>query len=42
MLTGLHPTQKIAKGIAKKIIVKCTQINPNMRYNTVDELKSAL
>lgn len=42
MLTGLHPTQKIAKGRAKKIIVKCTQINPNMRYNTVDELKSAL
>lgn len=38
MLTGKHPSKQIATGKAKKIILKCTQINPNERYQTVEEL----
>lgn len=39
MLTGVHPSEQLAKGRAGKIILKCTQIDPNKRYRTVEELK---
>ena len=39
MLTGVHPSQKTAKGRAGKIIKKCTAITPADRYKTVEELK---
>lgn len=39
MLTGVHPSERLAKGRAGKIILKCTQIDPNKRYKTVEELK---
>lgn len=39
MLTGVHPSEQLAKGRAGKIILKCTQIDPNKRYQTVEELK---
>ena len=42
MLTGEHPSKKLAKGRAGKIILKCTQINPDSRFQTVEELKAAL
>ncbi len=42
MLTGKHPTQKLAKGKAAKIIRKCTNLNPNERYQTVEKLSKAL
>lgn len=41
MLTGMHPSKQLAKGRAKNIIVKCTQINPNMRFQNTEELKGA-
>lgn len=42
MLTGVHPSEQLAKGRAGKIILKCTQIDPNKRYKTVEELKYSL
>lgn len=42
MLTGKHPTQKLAKGKAAKIIRKCTNLNPHERYQTVEKLSKAL
>ena len=39
MLTGEHPSRQMAKGRAGKIILHCTQINPDERYRTVKELK---
>lgn len=41
MLTGNHPSKQItSKG--KGIVTKCTQINPDLRFQTVDELISKL
>lgn len=39
MLTGVHPSEHLAKGRAGRIVLKCTQIDPNKRYQTVEELK---
>lgn len=39
MLTGVHPSEQLAKGRAGKIVLKCTQIDPNKRYQSVEELK---
>ena len=38
MLTGHHPTEKIAPGYAGKIIRKCLQIEPARRYKNVEQL----
>ena len=38
MLTGEHPSKKICDGKWQKIVKKCTMINPEDRYNTVDDL----
>lgn len=32
MLTGEHPSKRLAKSRAGKIVLKCTQINPNKRF----------
>lgn len=42
MLTGKHPSDLLAPGKAGKIVLKSTQINPEQRFNSVKELKSAL
>ena len=42
MLTGCHPSEKLAKGKAGRIVLKCTQIDPNSRYQSVDKLIEAL
>lgn len=42
MLTGNHPSKELTKGKAKKIVLKCTQIDPNSRYQTVEELLNSL
>lgn len=42
LLTGCHPTERIAKGRAGRIILKCTQINPDLRYRSAEALASAL
>lgn len=42
MLTGEHPSSKLADGRAGKIVLKCTQIDPNSRFSTVEKLMEAL
>lgn len=38
MLTGEHPAKKLCKGKWKKIVNKCTKINPDERYQNVEAL----
>ena len=42
MLTGNHPSKQLAKGKAGKIVLKCTQIDPKSRYESVEKLISEL
>ena len=42
MLTGEHPSKKLASGKAEKIILRCTQINPEKRFATVAEFEKKL
>ena len=42
MLTGVHPSERVAPGRAGRIVLKCTQINPEMRYKTAEKLARAL
>ena len=42
MITGKHPCEHLAKGKAGRIVNKCTNINPDQRYQTVDILVKAL
>ena len=38
MLTGEHPSKKLCTGRWRKVVQKCTQINPNNRYKDVLEI----
>ncbi len=38
MLTGSHPSKKLARGKAGKIVLKCTQIDPNHRFKSIENL----
>ncbi len=42
MLTGLHPTEKVASGYIGHIIKKCTNLNVKKRYQTALKLYRAL
>lgn len=42
MLTGLHPSQQMAKGKAGRIVRKCTMTTPADRYQSVKKLYRAL
>ena len=42
MLTGTHPSDRLADGKAAKIVRRCTQINPSARFQTVGELQKKL
>lgn len=42
MLTGEHPSKKAYTGKMRKIIDKCTQIDPQKRYANVTQLKNYL
>lgn len=42
MLTGEHPSTKLAEGKIGDIVQKCTMINPEMRYQTAREVKDGL
>ena len=38
MLTGTHPSEKLAKGKAGDIVLKCTQVSPERRITNVQNL----
>lgn len=42
MITGKHPSDKLAKWRVGKIVRKCTNVNPNNRYQTVEKFAKAL
>lgn len=42
MLTGVHPSQKLASGHYGRIIRKCTAINPDDRFQSAKNLEKAL
>ena len=42
MLTGEHPSKKLYVGKMRKIIEKCIQVDPNKRYCSATELKTAI
>ena len=42
MLTGSHPSEKLAEGKAGKVVLRSTQINPAKRFETVKEFEKNL
>lgn len=42
LLTGEHPSKKICKGKFKRVVEKCTQIDPDKRYQTMTDLQNAV
>ena len=42
MLTGQHPSKKLAEGKLGRVVVRCTQVNPEKRYKNVLRLMEAL
>lgn len=42
MITGKHPSEKLAKGKAGRIVCKCTSISPDERYQSAQKLSDAL
>jgi len=42
MITGKHPSEKLAKGKAGRIVRKCTSVNPSERYQTAEKLCNTL
>ena len=42
MLTGQHPSKKLAEGRLGRVIQRCTQVNPAKRYKDVMYLAEAL
>lgn len=42
MLTGEHPSRKLADGHLGRIVTRCTQVNPQKRYQNVLRLMEAL
>lgn len=42
MLTGKHPSECLAKGKPRRVILRCTQIAPEKRFESIVKLKNAL
>ncbi len=42
MLTGTHPSRQLARGKGGKIVLKCTQIDPNHRFQSIENLVAKL
>lgn len=42
MLTGVHPSKILARGKAGRVVLKCTQIDPNHRFQSIENLIAKL
>lgn len=42
LLTGCHPSKRLAKGRAGRIVRKCTAVNPDDRYPTAEKFCKSL
>ena len=42
MLTGRHPSKKLAEGKLGRVVERCTRVNPDKRYQNVLRLMEAL
>ena len=42
MLTGEHPSKKLADGKMGRVVDRCTHVNPQHRYKNVLRLMEAL
>lgn len=42
MITGKHPSEQLAKGKTGRIVRKCTSVNPDERYQSVEKFANAL
>lgn len=42
MITGKHPSEKLAKGKVGRVVRRCTSVNPDERYQTAEKLSEAL
>lgn len=42
MLTGTHPSKTLARGKAGRVVLKCTQIDPNSRFHSIENLIAKL
>lgn len=42
MLTGEHPSKKLAEGRMGRVIQRCTQVSPKQRYKNVRQLMEAM
>ncbi|MBD5093071.1 MAG: protein kinase [Subdoligranulum sp.] len=42
MLTGMHPSQQLCGGSMRRIVRKCTQIDPRARYQTAAAVRRAV
>lgn len=42
LLTGQHPSRRLAEGRAGRIVRRCTMMNPDQRFRDVLELRDAL
>ena len=42
MMTGKHPTEKLAHGKVGRIVRKCTSVSQGERYQTVEKLLKVL
>lgn len=42
MLTGKHPSKELATGRLGRIVERCTQVNPNRRFQSVQQLMEVM
>ena len=42
MLTGEHPTRRLARGPLGRVVERCTRINPEKRYKNIVHLMESL
>lgn len=42
MLTGEHPSRKLASGRLGRVVQRCTQVNPEKRYRSAIHLMEAI